>query len=539
MVRARAIVAAAVCAGMCSGVTGARADQRGVDAPVRVTPVGDAVLTVDGARYRGSLEITRSSGGGLDVVDVVGADDYLRGVAEMPASWPRAALEAQAIVSRTQLANAIASGGKAVTVAADATGVPPYKGAGSESDEWSAALAATDGMIMQSGGRPAAVHSFATSIDEADTDAGAPLARWSVRILASDLRAALGAAGVPLPGSTEPTGIRVEGGDVVVVTARGEARMSTDAFARAVNTEAPERAPDRYPAPTDEQLEAGLTGGDGWGGPWPPPVRPEGDPPRLPLTLPSPHFDVALDGDTFVFTGRGWGGGTGMSKAAARRTADAGGGRDDILDSAFASLDRAHETLGGDVRVGIVRNADQVRLGADGGFFRIEGADSRAVAPAAFGEWTASPGGERAVSLQGPDGSDAALAVDGFTVPLRIVANRHLPVEFSLSRPADVTMVVEGPLTGQSRTERRRLGILDSGEATQVGLDNLAPGAYRVSVEAVVDDVTVTAGPFTVDVTPVRRGPSLLGVVGLVIVLTALLAGAVVARSRRRRDALL
>lgn len=214
--------------------------------------------------------------------------------------------------------------------------------------------------------------------------------------------------------------------------------------------------------------------------------------------------------------------------------ADAGRSRDDILDAAFGPVDLAPEMLGGDVRVRIVDSAEQLTLGADGGFFRIEGADSQPVAVAAFGDWTASPSGDRAVRFQRPDGSDTALSVAGFTVPLRIVANRRLPVEFSLSRPADVTLAVEGPLGSQSQTERRDLGILPAGEVAQVSLDTLAPGAYNVSMEAVAGDVTATAGPFTVDVAPVRRGPSLVGAVGLVLVLAALLVGAVVARSRRR-----
>jgi stage II sporulation protein D len=47
--------------------------------------------------YRGSLQLSSDGHGGVLIVDVVDLDDYVRGVvsAEMPASWPAAALEAQ------------------------------------------------------------------------------------------------------------------------------------------------------------------------------------------------------------------------------------------------------------------------------------------------------------------------------------------------------------------------------------------------------------------------------------------------------------
>lgn len=521
---------------LCS--TPARAGQRDVDAPVRFVPQGDAVLTVDGAPYRGSLEVVRSaSGDGIDVVNVVDVDDYLRGVAEVPPVWPRAGLEAQAIVDRTQLAHALASGrGEAAGQAdlqADATGAPPYRGAGVESPEWDAALQATDALVMRTGGRIAEVHSHATS--PGVTGAGFPLAAWSVQMPGQDVSDALGAGGVILPGGTRPVGLRLEAGDVVVTSAAGSTRMSTEAFARAVNTGAPRTNPDRYPSVSDEHVEDGLTGGDGWGGPWPLPVRAEADPARLPLTLPSPTFAVSSEGDSFTFSGTGWGSGLGMSKTAARQSADAGTGRDEILAAAFPGRTTERDEIAGEVRVGIVKGAGEVHLGVEGGFFRIDGAGSDSVASAAFGDWTVSPGPGRSITLGGPDGADAALAINGFTVPLRMVANRHLPVEFSLSRPAEVTVVVEGPLGAQSRTERRDLGIMPAGDSQQASLEDLGPGAYNVSVEAVAGDVTVTASPMTVDVTPLRRGPSMFGAVGLVLLLGGLLAGAVSARRRRRR----
>src|SRR5512141_2043369 len=49
------------------------------------------------ARYPGTLEVERSEDGTLALTVTVPFDTYLDGIAEMPASWPMAALEAQAI----------------------------------------------------------------------------------------------------------------------------------------------------------------------------------------------------------------------------------------------------------------------------------------------------------------------------------------------------------------------------------------------------------------------------------------------------------
>ncbi len=50
--------------------------------------------------YRGALELVRT-GSGVGVVNDVGIEDYVRGIAEVPSSWPMEALRAQAIAART------------------------------------------------------------------------------------------------------------------------------------------------------------------------------------------------------------------------------------------------------------------------------------------------------------------------------------------------------------------------------------------------------------------------------------------------------
>lgn len=88
---------------------------------------------------------------------------YVRGVvaAEMPSSWPAAALEAQAIASRTYALTSHA-GGSRFDVYAD-TRSQVYRGAAAETAATNAAVAATAGQIVTYAGKPAITYFFASS----------------------------------------------------------------------------------------------------------------------------------------------------------------------------------------------------------------------------------------------------------------------------------------------------------------------------------------------------------------------------------------
>jgi SpoIID/LytB domain protein len=88
---------------------------------------------------------------------------YVRGVvsAEMPATWPLAALEAQAIASRTYALTAHA-GGSRFDVYSD-TRSQVYVGVAAETAQTNAAVAATAGQIVLYAGRPATTYFFASS----------------------------------------------------------------------------------------------------------------------------------------------------------------------------------------------------------------------------------------------------------------------------------------------------------------------------------------------------------------------------------------
>jgi len=88
---------------------------------------------------------------------------YVGGVvgAEMSPSWPAAALEAQAVASRTYALTSHA-GGSRFDVYSD-TRSQVYRGAAAESPATNAAVAATAGQILLYGGKPASSYFFASS----------------------------------------------------------------------------------------------------------------------------------------------------------------------------------------------------------------------------------------------------------------------------------------------------------------------------------------------------------------------------------------
>jgi SpoIID/LytB domain protein len=96
-------------------------------------------------------------------VKQVPLERYVRGVvsAEMPAGWPLAALEAQAIASRTYALTAHA-GGTRFDVYSD-TRSQVYRGPAAETAQTNAAVTATAGQIVTYAGSPAITYFFASS----------------------------------------------------------------------------------------------------------------------------------------------------------------------------------------------------------------------------------------------------------------------------------------------------------------------------------------------------------------------------------------
>jgi stage II sporulation protein D len=131
-------------------------------APLVVSGHGPLDLTGVG-HYRGSLVFRSQAGGAIETVNSVGLDDYVQGVIgeEMSPSWPAAALEAQAIASRTYVIT-VAPASPDYDVYAD-TRSQMYGGVAAETEATNAAVAATRGKVVTYHGKPAVTYFFSSS----------------------------------------------------------------------------------------------------------------------------------------------------------------------------------------------------------------------------------------------------------------------------------------------------------------------------------------------------------------------------------------
>jgi stage II sporulation protein D len=112
-------------------------------------------------RYRGSL-VAAASGSGLQVINELGLEDYVKGVVpnEVPTSWPAHALRSQAVVARSY---GIATERSGAFDHYDDTRSQVYGGVGSETKATNKAVAATRGEVVKYRGRTAVTYYFSTS----------------------------------------------------------------------------------------------------------------------------------------------------------------------------------------------------------------------------------------------------------------------------------------------------------------------------------------------------------------------------------------
>ena len=180
------------------------------NAPVTAVPAAGDVTRVDdrGRSYRGTVEA--NAAGGLRLINIVGVEDYLRGMAEVPSTWPAAAVQAQTVAARTYALRAMQSSGEIC----DDARCQVYVGAGAESSGQDAAVATTakrvlahDGMLaaavysadaggvsantFEGFGTPDGVYPYLRNVTY-DTDNPLP---WHVEVGLDDLGRRLGYAG--------------------------------------------------------------------------------------------------------------------------------------------------------------------------------------------------------------------------------------------------------------------------------------------------------------------------------------------------------
>jgi SpoIID/LytB domain protein len=107
--------------------------------------------------YEGTLEIGLGKGGALQVVEYVDLESYILGVvpAEMPSSWPEAALQAQSVAARTETAAKIGTRHLADGYDLCATEhCQAYGGLNRRAPPTTAAATVTRGIILMEGVRP-------------------------------------------------------------------------------------------------------------------------------------------------------------------------------------------------------------------------------------------------------------------------------------------------------------------------------------------------------------------------------------------------
>jgi stage II sporulation protein D len=129
-----------------------------------LTVTGSAPVTVPGhGTYRGQLQFRPDGHGGVQTVDAVALDDYVRGVVadEMPSGWPAQALQAQAVAARTYAITTTVSG-NGYDLYSD-TRSQMYGGVGAETSATDAAVQTTRGQIVTYRGQPAVTYFFASS----------------------------------------------------------------------------------------------------------------------------------------------------------------------------------------------------------------------------------------------------------------------------------------------------------------------------------------------------------------------------------------
>jgi stage II sporulation protein D len=403
-----------------------------VDRP-RFEPIGDAPLSVKGlGEFRGAIDITRS-GGGIAVVNRLPLDDYLRGISEVPVSWPPEAQKAQAIAARTYALYEI---GRDVNTAYKAAGADicatqacqVYTGLAKErrpgSSAWSSAVEQTSGQVLVYKGRPIVAkysssnggqtvgggQPYLRSTKDPD-DRYSPLHQWTSSLPLADV---VRVAGLPV----DTVDVHREGDEMVATTIDPDGnsvqhRLAAVDFRLRIN--------DGLPTP-----------------------------PGLPLAIPSIRFDAGTTDGVVRVDGRGWGHGIGLSQYGALGKALRGLKAPDILAAYYAGLKPVSvpaELLPREVGVAVALEQPQAVIADTGAPFRIVDAAGAVVAHHATGAWSARPAPGGRVSLVPPadQGSAPTAALLGLE-PAEPRRAQRVTLRLSLAGPGAVTrLTLVGP----------------------------------------------------------------------------------------------
>ncbi len=446
------------------------------------------------ARYRGRLDVVQTSDGRLAIVDSLTFPEYLQGLAEVPRSWPEAALQAQVIAARSyalyQLAHRRPSGATLGYDICSTDRCQVYRGVaieqGAFGERWIAAVEATRGQALVYEGEPIQAFYFSTSSGRTRSnkevfggealpylpsvpgeDADAPLAKWTVRIPLADLQRILAAGGVGARGTLR--GAERRGDDVVLDGSGGGRQISATAFRRALNNEAACLIPDRYPA-----------------------RRADGS--KLPQTVPSIRFGMATRDGAAVLEGRGWGHDVGMSQYGAKSLASRGRSAADILAHYYGGLRPQSVTEPGAIRVLVAEGAIAIKITPEGGGTLNTGNGGQIGSSPAY-EIVPGPLGRATIRRVTAGGLQPVLEITEVSSTRRPQAVEQV---FRLSAAARVAVTVQrGGVTAATvaeasfeRGENRIVVPLTDQNGTA-----LPPGDYDVTLEAFdgIDRVRLTS----------------------------------------------
>lgn len=274
-----------------------------------VPSTADGTVAVAGKLFRGALLLQpnlKSKTNGFDVINNLELEDYLLSVvpSEMPSGWPLEALKAQAIAARSYaIANLSKHGNDGYDMKATVED-QAYAGVSAEHAESTQAVQETRGLVLEYDGKPisAFFHSSSGGYTELaqnvwsrpvpylkavpDYDDAAPNFSWTRSLN-------VGAAEQALAKSGKDVG----------------ALLTLTPVMRGVS-------------PRVRYLMASGTNGT---------FFISGEEARKLFSLPSTVFNVGGAPDSYVFAGRGYGHGLGMSQWGAKRLAEAGWAAPDIL----------------------------------------------------------------------------------------------------------------------------------------------------------------------------------------------------------------
>ena len=117
---------------------------------IEFAPLTTGIIKVNAIGYRGGIVCKVVANGKLLVTNVLPLEEYLLGVvgAEMPLSWPAAALQAQAIIARTYALYQKLNGRQRHFDVYDTTASQVYQGTTHENKQARAIIQSTRGMVL-------------------------------------------------------------------------------------------------------------------------------------------------------------------------------------------------------------------------------------------------------------------------------------------------------------------------------------------------------------------------------------------------------